>query len=215
MSDGGETLWAVIVGAILATAGGFAATRLEDYVSKRARERSAAVLFGEILSVLELIVALANESRARGEPYGPFTMRLLRAVRREIDVYDRNRESLYDLRDATVRARIHTLMVQVTMSLEGIFESSAQIDVAEAALAGMASDDPHKTAAEARLTALITSRQQAFSFTMDTVAGAKSIMSSLRPLARQQFDAAEVVVRDFLRPVPTIGPDATDAGSSG
>jgi len=212
VSDGGETLWAVVVGAVLATAGGFAATRLEDVVSKRARERSAAVLFGEILSVLELIVVLANESRARGEPYGPFTMRLLRAVRREIDVYDRNRESLYDLRDATVRARIHTLMVQVTLSLEGIFESSEQIEAGEAALVRMSADDPYKATAEARLSVLIDARQQAFNFTMENVAGAKSILSLLRPLARQRFDAAEAVVRDFLRPNPVVEPDAETGG---
>jgi len=211
MSDGGETLWAVVVGAILATAGGFAATRLEDFVSKRARERSAAVLFGEILSVLELIVVLANESRARGEPYGPFTMRLLRAVRREIDVYDRNRESLYDLRNATVRARIHTLMVQATLSLEGVFESSEQIEAGEAALLRMSADDRYKATAEARLDALIAARQQAFDFTLENVAGAKSILHLLRPLARQRFDAAEAVVRDFLRPYPAAEPRAPGA----
>jgi hypothetical protein len=208
MSDGGETLWAVVVGAFLATAGGFAATRLEDFVSKRARERSAAVLFGEILSVLELIVALANESRARGEPYGPFTMRLLRAVRREINVYDRNRESLYDLRDATVRARIHTLMVQTTLSLEGIFESSEQIEASGAALTRMAPDDPYKATAQARLDVLTTARQQAFEFTLENVGEAKTIMPLLQPLARQRFDAAEAVVRDFLRPDPAAEPSA-------
>jgi len=212
MSDGGETLWAVVVGAFLATAGGFAATRLEDFVSKRARERSAAVLFGEILSVLELIVALANESRARGEPYGPFTMRLLRAVRREIDVYDRNRESLYDLRDATVRARIHTLMVQTTLSLEGIFESSEQIEASQAALLRMAADDPYKATAEARLDALTTARRQAFEFTLENVGEAKTIMPLLQSLARQRFDAAEAVVRDFLRPDPAAEPSAEAGG---
>jgi hypothetical protein len=95
---GEATLWAVIVGAILATVGGFAATQLEAHFRRRERERSAALLFGEVLSVIEIITVLTNETREHGDPFGPVTSRMLRAVRRETEVYERNRESLYDLR---------------------------------------------------------------------------------------------------------------------
>ena len=128
-----ETLWSVVIGALLATVGGFAATQMEGILRRRERERSAALLFGEILTALELVVRIANESRGRGDPYGPFTMRLLRAVRRETDTYDRNREQLYDLPDARVRALIHALMVRVTLTLEGVFETTEEIVAAEAA----------------------------------------------------------------------------------
>ena len=47
-----NTLIAVILGAILATIGGFVATMLERYLDKRERERNAALFFGEVLSTL-------------------------------------------------------------------------------------------------------------------------------------------------------------------
>jgi hypothetical protein len=50
--------------------GGFAATQLEGFLRRRERERGAALLFGEILSVIELVAVLANEARGRGEPFG-------------------------------------------------------------------------------------------------------------------------------------------------
>jgi hypothetical protein len=192
---GAETLWAVILGAILATVGGFGATQLEGFFRRRQRERGAARLFGEILSVLEVITVLANEARERGDPYGPLTMRLLRAVRRETEVYDRNRESLYDLRDANVRAQIHALMVRVTLALEGVFDATSQIISAQAAASAFAEDDPVKTEAILRIDALLEERQAAFDFAMETVGQTEPIISALRPLAKQSFDAHASVVR--------------------
>ena len=93
-SVGDETVWAVILGAVLATIGGFLSTTFEASSRRREREHGAALLFGEILSVLELIIGMARAARGRGDPYGTWTMRLLRVVRREAETYERNRESL-------------------------------------------------------------------------------------------------------------------------
>ena len=101
----GGTLWAVAAGAVLATVGGFIATQLEAYVRRRERERSAALLFGEILSALETITAVAQQARSHGEPYGPLTLRLIRAAQRETETYSANRTLLYDLRNAEIRIR--------------------------------------------------------------------------------------------------------------
>jgi hypothetical protein len=196
VSNGAETLWAVVVGAILATAGGFAATRLEELVRRRERERSAALLFGEILSALELIAEFANAARERGDPYGTLTMRLLRAVRRETEVYDRNRESLYDLRDAKLRVQIHTLMVRVTLALEGVFDATSQIAMAQDAAVALGPDDPARAEAMARVDALVADRQAAFDFAMESVSKTKPIISVLRPLAKQTFDARAALDRD-------------------
>ena len=105
-SSGDETLWAVILGAILATIGGFVSTTYEASFRRRERERGSALLFGEILSILELMIDMAKAARGRGEPYGTWTMRLLRAVRREAETYERNRESLYDLAENGAYAKI-------------------------------------------------------------------------------------------------------------
>ncbi|HLY79453.1 MAG TPA: hypothetical protein VKQ70_08780, partial [Caulobacteraceae bacterium] len=77
-SAGDETLWAVILGAVLATIGGFLSTSYEASFRRREREHGAALLFGEILSVLELIIGMTRDARGRGTPYGTWTMRLLR-----------------------------------------------------------------------------------------------------------------------------------------
>jgi len=193
---GAETLWAVILGAVLATGGGFAATQLEAFFRRRERERGAARLFGEILSVLELIARLADEARARGDPYGPLTMRLLRAVRRETEVYDRNRESLYDLRDANLRARIHALMVRMTVALEGVFDATSQIALAQGAASVFHPDDPMRAEAMLRLDILVEERQAAFDFAVESAGQTGPVISALRPLAKQTFDAHALVVRD-------------------
>ena len=162
---------------------------------RRERERAAALLFGEILSVLELITVMANEARGRGEPYGPLTMRLLRAVRREIETYDRNREALYDLRDAKVRGQIHALMVRVTLALEGVADATAQIALAEAGAAAPGLDGPARAEAMGRLEALLENREGAFDFAVEAVSRVPPIVAVLQPLAKQTFGVYASVVR--------------------
>src|SRR5215510_3127200 len=94
-----ETLLAVVLGAVLATAGGFSERQFERLVQRREKERSAALLFGELLNAMRIIMTLADEARGRGDPYGPITLRFIRGAQREVDIYDRNRETLLDLRD--------------------------------------------------------------------------------------------------------------------
>ena len=197
MSEGAETLWAVVLGALLATAGGFAATRLEELFRRREREREAALLFGEILAAIELIARFADNARQRGDPYGAVTMRLMRGIRREVDVYDRDREALYALRDPVARARIHTLMVRLTMALDGVFDSTSQI-AAEGMLANSAGlDEAALAQIAARIEALAEVRHTAFDFAMETIAGTPAILAALRPLARHDFNAQAIVNQDF------------------
>jgi len=194
-AGGGDTLAAVIIGAVLATLGGFAATQLEGRLRRRERERSAALLFGEVLSVIELLATLANDARGRGEPYGGFTMRMTRALKRETEVYDRNRETLYDLRDATARARIHSLMARLTLSLDGIFELTEAIALAEAALGAIALDDPASAEASAQLEALREQRGLSFDFAVETAGEIKPVVAVLENLARQSFETYASTIR--------------------
>jgi hypothetical protein len=189
-----DTLWAVIVGAVLATVGGFAATQLEQFLKRRERKRGAALLFGEILSVIELLMGLADDSRGRGDPYGQLTMRLLRAMRREADAYDRNREQLYDLPDAKLRALIHALMIRVTLTLDGIFDGTAEIVTAEAAAKSMDATDPARAELLLRLAVLRESRSTGFDFAVETVEEIKPIIAVLQPLAKESFEAYSTVV---------------------
>ena len=186
-SAGDETLWAVILGAFLATIGGFLSTTFEASMRRREREHGAALLFGEILSVLELIVDLAKKARDRGEPYGSYTMRLLRAVRREAETYERNREALYDLRDVRTRAQIHTVMVKLMLGLEGVFDAAERIEADSITNRQPGLDPTSKSEVEARLASAVFERDQAFESLAETVSGIPPIVEVLRPLAKQDF----------------------------
>ena len=195
MGGGADTIWGVVIGAVLATVGGFAATQMEAVLRRRERERSAALLFGEILAALDLVTRITDETRGRGDPYGRLTMGLLRAVRRETDTYERNREQLYDLRNPKVRAQIHGLMVRITIALEGIGDATAQIASVQAAANALDRDDPVRQELEGQMAALAEGRQGAFNFMMETAGQIKPIVEVLRPLARQIFDEHEAVLR--------------------
>jgi hypothetical protein len=192
---GGDTLAAVVIGAVLATLGGFAATQLEGFMRRRERERAAAMLFGEVLSVMEVITTLANQARGIGDPYGGFTMRMMRMLKRESEVYDRNRESLYDLRDTKTRALIHGLMARLTFTLEGVFDITDEIGRAEAVLREMAGDDPARPEAEERLAKLREQRGLVFDGAVEIVEAVKPVVKVLEPLAKQSFEIYASTVR--------------------
>ncbi|HXQ47170.1 MAG TPA: hypothetical protein VN806_11175 [Caulobacteraceae bacterium] len=194
-AGGGDTLAAVIIGAVLATLGGFAATQIEGHLRRRERERSAALLFGEVLSVIELLTNLADQARGRGDPYGGFTMRMTRGLKREIEVYDRNRESLYDLRDSAVRAKIHSLAARLTLTLEGVFDLTDEIALAEATLAAMEPDHAGRPAAEEKLATLREQRALSFDFVVETAKDIKPVIAALEPLARQSFETYASTIR--------------------
>lgn len=179
-----DTAWAVVLGAILATLGGVVATHMERVSSRRERERNAALLFGEVLATLALILKVAGETRGRGDPYGPVTMRVLRSARREIDIYERNRERLFDLRDGALRTRIHTMMVRLVMPLEGIFDAHRELRELKERFAGSAVPPAEFAAEHARLEAR---RQDGFDFVVETAAQLGPIVTQLEPLARHSF----------------------------
>jgi len=93
-----STLWQVMLGACLATAGGLVANQFEWRIQQQRKERNAALFFGEVLSTVAVVLKLAHRTKQIGDPFGPVTSRMLRAVRRVIEIYERNRESLIDLR---------------------------------------------------------------------------------------------------------------------
>jgi hypothetical protein len=121
---GGDTLAAVVIGAALATLGGVLAGQIEFNQIRRERERNAGLLFGEVLAGLNMILQLAKEARGRGEPFGPITMQILKAGQRETHIYERNRELLFAVRDPKLRARTHILLLQMSLTLDSIFEAS-------------------------------------------------------------------------------------------
>ena len=90
----------VVVGAVLATLSGILGNQYEAFALRRERERTAALLFGEVFSTMRILLEGARASVETGEPFGPLTRRLLVATRREVEIYERNRESLVALHEA-------------------------------------------------------------------------------------------------------------------
>ena len=128
-----------------------------------------------------MVLKMAVEARAIGDPYGTITMGMLRGARRESDVYDRIRERLADLRDSHLRIRLHTLMLTLTMSLEGMLEMTQRIEARVPT--GMTVD-------EARLR-----RDETFDFIAETIPEFDSVLARLSKVARVSFDEHEAVVR--------------------
>lgn len=187
-----DTLWAVVLGAVLATLGGFAATQMELVMGRRERRRNAALLFGEVLSTLAILIELAAETRGRGDPYGPVTMRLLRAARREIEVYERNRERLYDLTQGDLRARIHTHVVRLSMPLEGIFDTARELGDLHARAPGGGDAEEGADA----LVALLNERRDAgFDFLIEAGEQIKPLVAELEPLAHHSFEGLGAIAR--------------------
>ena len=168
-----ETLWAVVLGALLATMSGLVATQFEAHLRRREREHDAALLFGEILYTLEVLIGRANEARGRGDPYGRITIRLLRAVRRELDIYDRNREALYNLRDGDVRVRLHNLMVRLGLGVESVRDPHEALQSLTALTGDDSADD------------LAVARERGFEFLMESAAEIGDLLQALsRPAGR-------------------------------
>jgi len=189
-----STLLAVFLGAILATIGGFSATVLERQLDKREREHNAALFFGEVLSALSVIIRFADETKKIGEPYGPITMRMLRSARNELDIYDRNRETLFDLQDADLRARILTLIIRLSMPLEGVIEATEELKALQLQLRalGNAAD---RAELEERIRIGEAQRESGYGFIQETAAKLKDVISALEPLAGHSFDRIDRIAR--------------------
>ncbi len=192
-----DTLTAVVAGAILATAGGFIGSQIEHRVDLRRRERQAALFFGEIMSLLTVSVAAAQRARGIGDPYGPVTMRILRTIRRELDIYDRNRERLFELRDPALRARIHTALLRTTMGVEGALESATEaVDIQTEFQMSPDMSSARREHLDAKLAQRLRLRDGGFDFLVEASEQATKLAKELEPIAKVDFEKLVKATRD-------------------
>jgi hypothetical protein len=190
-----DTVWAIVIGAVLATAGGLLATWIERRIERRQREMNAALFFGEMLSTLDVLLEFGAQARNIGDPYGPITLRMLRAARREIEIYDRNRESLFFLSNAHLRARIHTIILRLTMPLDSVFDFTQEIALTQAQLKALPAADTDREEVVRRLEDLRQRRDSAFDFVTENARQLKPAIADLEPIARQSFGQLAQVAR--------------------
>ena len=191
-------LMGVAIGAVLATMGGLVGGQVENRLQRGERQQSAALLFGEILASLRFIIRMAADARGRGEPYGPVTLRIVKAALRETHLYDRNRETLFSVRDREVRTRTHILLAQMSLTLEAILEASAAIEAADEAEA--AGQDAKRAAT--RRAAAIEERQNSFGFMLELHGDLPPLIARYEILAGQSFESTERAAQQAVRPQP-------------
>ena len=183
---GGDTLLAVVIGAALATVGGVLAGQIEFQQVRRERERSAGLLFGEVLAGLNMILQLAVEARGRGEPYGPITMRILQAAHRETRIYERNRELLFAVRDAKLRVGTHILLLQMSLTLDAVFEASP------------ADREPNAEG--------VAALDASFTFLQELREDIPDLLAKYRKIARYTFDAHDREANPDINPLVRRAP---------
>ena len=196
-SAAGAQFIAMIIGAFLASAGGFFVAWLLDRMERKRQERSIALVCLDLLSSLNVLTRLAADARARGNPYGPFTIRLVRSCMRDLDVYERNRERIADISDPNVRAEIYQCMARMTLAVESVLGESDNI---------AATDDIIETARAkgdtAKVDDLMQQRQErcdrrdaSFGFMMETTQNLCGPLSAkLRRVARSEAQNLAAIV---------------------
>ncbi|MGH7022515.1 MAG: hypothetical protein ACREEB_02855, partial [Caulobacteraceae bacterium] len=177
-----ETLAAVTLGAVVATVSGVVANMWESRVREVKRERAAALLVGEAISTMYAILQGSLRSMSVGERFGPVTRRMLLSARRELDIYERNRELLLDLRDAKLRVDLHSLMVRISMPLDGIIAAMDDVDQA------------HPDA-----------RERGVEFMAETLTKFPALIERLARVAGRDFDTYEEIF------FPPVDPDVSFA----
>jgi hypothetical protein len=180
-----STLLGVVVGALVATLGAFAAASYERRVLRREREADTALVFGELLRTIAIQITLVRAAHGRGDPFGPITIRMTRAVRREIDIYDRNRERLFFVRDAALRPRTAALMARLTFALDRVLDSTE-------ALASATDEDQRRE--------LALARGQAFEFMAECADELPALVDSFAALAKAPIAEYDLQSIGFGRP---------------
>jgi hypothetical protein len=182
-----STLWAIVLGALLATLGGLAATQIEWWFERARRERHAALFFGEVLSTIAVILVLTKRVKGRGDPYGPITLRMLRQVQREIGLYERNRENLYNIRDAQLRSRIHTLVLRISNPLDGILDLSEEVQTLQTQHRAVQSTPEDRAEMESRIQRFSEMRESGFEYIEETAGQIAPLLKDLEKAAHHTF----------------------------
>lgn len=208
--------FAILLGAFLASAGGFFVTWLLDRMERKRQERSIALVCLDLMASLSVMTDLANGSRGRGDPYGPFTMRLVRGCHRDIDVYERNRERIADISDPEIRAEIYQCMTRMTLALDGILSETDDIAKIDETLAEQLDlSDAKREDLKRQRDERVWRRDGSFDFMMDTIKSlGEPLAGKLRAIAKTSPQSlAAIVARTSAASAPptTASANQSDA----
>jgi hypothetical protein len=124
-------------------------------------------------------------------------MRLLRMVRRELDIYDRNRERLFELKDPIMRAHIHRTLLRIMMGVEGSIEAATEAAEIEDELLSSPDMPPQRRVVlERRMEDQKERRNLSFDFLNEMTQTAVDLAKKLEPIARVDFDTLLKAARE-------------------
>lgn len=178
-------IFAMLMGAFLASAGGFMVTVLLDRLERHREERSIALVCLDLLTSMQVVAKLAERSRGRGDPYGPVTLRLIRRMLRDVDVYERNRERIADIRDADLRAEVYAYMARTTMAIEGVIYETDTISTLDERIQFLRFDGHDAKADELGLKKSESEQRRtgSFDFLIEEIADSPALVARLRAVA--------------------------------
>jgi len=183
-----DTLIAVFIGAILATGGALVAEIIQERTNRKRRERDATRFFGDILMSIDQILDFAFRSQTIGEKWGGVSIRLFKTALKEAEVYERNRERLFDILDMDLRGRIHTHFLVETFPIEALIESSEEISDIQKTLDGDAK--PSKKEADklnVQLSELIDAREVGLAALKREHAKTDNLCKDMEKVAKVKF----------------------------
>lgn len=210
-SAAGAQFSAMLLGALLASSGGFVVAWLLDRMARRRQEQSIALVCLDLVTSLGVMVNLAKGARARGNPYGPFTLRLVRGCLRDLEVYERNRERIADISDPSLRAEIYQCMARMTLAVDGVLVENDLIDelkerIDDARLAGKADKVDELTREQ---TERAERRDGSFDFMVDTVQElCGDLTKKLRAVAKSEPQNLAAIVAANAVPTPPTPPQS-------
>lgn len=206
-SAAGAQFSAMLLGAFLASSGGFIVAWLLDRMARKRQEQSIALVCLDLVTSLGVMVNLAKGARGRGDPYGPFTLRLVRGCLRDLEVYERNRERIADITNPSLRAEVYQCMARMALAVDGVLVETDVLDelkerIEDARLAGKADKVEELTREQAER---VFRRDASFDFMADTVEELCADLSAkLRAVAKSEpQNLAAIIAANTAPPPPT------------
>ncbi|NNE41803.1 MAG: hypothetical protein HKN14_12900 [Marinicaulis sp.] len=189
-----DTLLAVVVGAILATSGALVAELIQERLNRRRRARHAARFMGEVMTSIDRILERAIHSQTIGDKWGPVTRRLFKMALGECQVYERNRERLFDIHEMDLRTRIHTHMLTLAFPLDAVIDYTTELDrIDDILFHGEGLNENAHERLETRAEQLQTSLDGAFDAICNEIKQTPALCADLELIAELKFNAIEPV----------------------
>ena len=204
MGVAGAQFLAMIIGAFLASTGGFFVAWLLDRMERKRQERSIALVCLDLLSSLNVMTNLAKRAHGRGDPFGPYTVRLVRSCMRDLDIYERNRERIADIADPNVRAEIYQCMARMGLALDGVLGEHETIEKLKEA---PRRSDADAAASDQEIAERSARRELSFEFLTETMQElSPPLVKKLRVIAKSQEQNLAAIVDANAQAAPP--PDA-------